>query len=97
MTEAVGVTGAYLVEGCTLPDTASALVADMLPYFDSGNRACPGVPVAGEGPDSGSILVEVASGITSGEQGARVRRRRREAGAAAGHPRLVTTLGVRTH
>jgi raffinose/stachyose/melibiose transport system substrate-binding protein len=71
MTEALGVTGAYLVEGCTLPDSAPRLVADMLPYFDSGNTA-PALeflsPV--KAPNSGSILVEVASGITSGEQGA---------------------------
>ncbi len=71
MTEALGVTGAYLVEGCTLPDSAPRLVADMLPYFESGNTA-PALeflsPV--KAPNSGSILVEVASGITSGEQGA---------------------------
>jgi len=72
ITETLGVTGAYVVKGCTLPDDAPKIVADMLPYFDSGDIA-PALeflsPV--KGPNLASITVEVGSGIRSGEDGAK--------------------------
>ncbi|WP_251038902.1 ABC transporter substrate-binding protein [Agromyces sp. ISL-38] len=71
ITEALGVTGAYPVKGCTLPDGAPKIVADMLPYFDSGDLA-PALeflsPV--KGPNLMQITVEVGSGIRDGKSGA---------------------------
>ncbi|GAA2036645.1 hypothetical protein GCM10009819_21600 [Agromyces tropicus] len=71
LTDALGVTGAYLVEGCTLPDGAPRIVADMLPYFDSGDVA-PALeflsPV--KGPNLMQIDVEIGSGVRTGESGA---------------------------
>lgn len=65
-TDAVGATGPYFIDGCTLPDDVPAATADMLPYFESGNTA-PALeflsPV--KGPNLPGILVEVGSGITS--------------------------------
>ncbi|MCX7522851.1 ABC transporter substrate-binding protein [Microbacterium sp. STN6] len=72
ITKTLGVTGAYVVKGCTLPSDAPKIVADMLPYFDSGKIA-PALeflsPV--KGPNLASITVEVGSGIRSGEAGAK--------------------------
>ena len=71
ITGALGVTGAYAVKGCTLPDGAPRIVADMLPYFESGAIA-PALeflsPV--KGPNLMQITVEVGSGIRSGQSGA---------------------------
>ncbi|NTW41404.1 MAG: carbohydrate ABC transporter substrate-binding protein [Cellulomonadaceae bacterium] len=73
ITAALGVTGAYPVQGCTLPDTAPRIVADMLPYFESNNTA-PALEFlsAVKGPNLQQITVEVGSGIRSGESGAQL-------------------------
>jgi raffinose/stachyose/melibiose transport system substrate-binding protein len=72
ITEAVGVTGAYLVEGCTLPDSAPRVIADMLPYYEAGDVA-PALeylsPV--KGPNLPQIAVEVGSGIRDAESAAK--------------------------
>jgi raffinose/stachyose/melibiose transport system substrate-binding protein len=70
-TEAVGVTGPYLVDGCAIPDDVPAVVADMLPYFESGQTE-PALeflsPV--KGPALENITVEVGSGIRPAADGA---------------------------
>lgn len=70
-TEAVGATGPYYIDGCTLPDDVARATADLLPYFENGNTA-PALeflsPV--KGPNLPGILVEVGSGIRSAEDGA---------------------------
>lgn len=70
-TEAVGANGPYFVDGCTLPDDVPVAIADMLPYFESGNTA-PALeflsPV--KGPNLPNILVEVGSGISTAEAAA---------------------------
>jgi raffinose/stachyose/melibiose transport system substrate-binding protein len=70
-TEAVGVSGPYFVDGCTLPSDVPVATADMLPYFESGDTA-PALeflsPV--KGPNLPGILVEVGSGIRSAADGA---------------------------
>jgi raffinose/stachyose/melibiose transport system substrate-binding protein len=69
--EAVSPTGPYLIEGCELPDDVPAAVADMLPYFESGQTE-PALeflsPV--KGPSLENITVEVGSGIRSATDGA---------------------------
>jgi raffinose/stachyose/melibiose transport system substrate-binding protein len=71
ITAVLGVTGAYPVKGCTLPDTAPKIVADMLPYFESKNIS-PALEFlsAVKGPNLQQITVEVGSGIRTGESGA---------------------------
>ena len=56
ITEAVGATGPYLIEGCELPDDVPRPVADMMPYFERGgpHRPGAGVPVADQGPGAGA-------------------------------------------
>ena len=72
ITEAIGVTGVYPVKGCTLPDTAPRIVADWLPYFESGEIS-PALeflsPV--KGPNLQQITVEIGTGITDGSTGAK--------------------------
>ncbi|WP_278236087.1 ABC transporter substrate-binding protein [Isoptericola sp. AK164] len=71
VTEALGATGQYLVDGCTVPDEAPRIVADFGPYFESGNVA-PALeflsPV--KGPNLMQISVEVGSGVRDGQSGA---------------------------
>ncbi|MBB3713540.1 raffinose/stachyose/melibiose transport system substrate-binding protein [Limimaricola variabilis] len=65
ITEAIGVTGPYLIEGCELPAEVPGMVADMMPYFDEEGRTAPALeflsPV--KGPSLEQITVEVGSGI----------------------------------
>ncbi|WP_062318136.1 ABC transporter substrate-binding protein [Demequina maris] len=70
-TEAVGAQGPYFVEGCTIPDDVPQMVADMMPYFESGNTGAALEflsPV--KGPALEQIMVEVGSGIRSAEDAA---------------------------
>jgi raffinose/stachyose/melibiose transport system substrate-binding protein len=64
ITEARGVTGPYVVNGCEISGDLSRIVSDMLPYFES-NSTAPALeflsPV--KGPNLQSITVEVGSGI----------------------------------
>ncbi|MCD7061128.1 ABC transporter substrate-binding protein [Pelagibacterium xiamenense] len=72
ITEAVGATGPYLVEGCDLPSDVPAATADMLPYFEEDGRTAPALeflsPV--KGPTLEQLTVEVGSGIRSPEDAA---------------------------
>lgn len=72
MTEAVGATGPYLIEGCTLPADVPTAVADMMPYFQDGGKTAPALeflsPV--KGPSLEQITVEVGSGIRDAASGA---------------------------
>lgn len=64
ITGVLGVTGPYMVKGCTLPDTAPRIISDMLPYYDKGDVA-PALeflsPV--KGPNLPNFTVELGSGI----------------------------------
>lgn len=70
--EAVGATGPYMIEGCTLPDDVPPALADMLPYFQEGGQNAPALeflsPV--KGPALEQITVEVGSGIRPAAEGA---------------------------
>lgn len=70
-TDAVGINGPYLVEGCELPEDVPPAVADMLPYFES-EQTQPALeflsPV--KGPSLENITVEVGSGIRAATDGA---------------------------
>jgi raffinose/stachyose/melibiose transport system substrate-binding protein len=70
--EAVGATGPYMIEGCTLPDDVPPALADMLPYFQEGGQNAPALeflsPV--KGPALEQITVEVGSGIRPAADGA---------------------------
>lgn len=70
--EAVGATGPYMIEGCTLPDDVPPALSDMLPYFQEGGHNAPALeflsPV--KGPALEQITVEVGSGIRSAADGA---------------------------
>ena len=70
-TEAVGVTGPYFVDGCTIPDDVPPAVADLKKYIDEGLTA-PALeflsPV--KGPTLEQITVAVGSGIQSAADGA---------------------------
>jgi raffinose/stachyose/melibiose transport system substrate-binding protein len=67
ITEARGVTGPYVVEGCEISGAVPRIVSDMLPYFENDATA-PALeflsPV--KGPNLQSITVEVGSQIRSG-------------------------------
>lgn len=71
ITEARGVTGPYVVDGCEIEGEVSRIVSDMLPYFESDSIA-PALefhsPV--KGPNLQSITVELGSGITDAAQAA---------------------------
>jgi raffinose/stachyose/melibiose transport system substrate-binding protein len=64
ITEARGVTGPYVVNGCEIEGDVSRIVSDMLPYFES-NSTAPALeflsPV--KGPNLQAFTVEVGSGI----------------------------------
>ncbi|WP_421952917.1 ABC transporter substrate-binding protein [Pelagibacterium sp.] len=72
ITEAVGATGPYLIEGCELPDDVVPAVADMLPYFQQEDGSAPALeflsPV--KGPTLEQLTVEVGSGIRSAAEAA---------------------------
>ena len=72
MTEAVGATGPYLIEGCTLPESVPNSVADMMPYFTEEGRTAPALeflsPV--KGPALEQLTVEVGSGIRDAQSAA---------------------------
>lgn len=72
MTEAVGVQGPYLVDGCTIPDDVPRAVSDMLPYFESEGSTTPALEFLSpiKGPALEQITVEVGSGIRSAADGA---------------------------
>jgi raffinose/stachyose/melibiose transport system substrate-binding protein len=72
MTAAVGVSGPYLVSGCTIPDDVPRAVADMLPYFEEAGGTSPALEFLSpiKGPALEQITVEVGSGIRSAEDGA---------------------------
>jgi raffinose/stachyose/melibiose transport system substrate-binding protein len=67
MTEAVGPTGPYLIDGCDLPADVPTSVKDMLPYFETEGGTALALeflsPV--KGPALEQITVEVGSGIRS--------------------------------
>ena len=70
-TEAIGVTGPYFIEGCTLPDDVPRAVKDLQAYFDA-NKTYPALeflsPV--KGPNLEKFTVEVGSGITTADKAA---------------------------
>jgi len=65
ITAAVGATGPYLIQGCSLPSDVPTAVSDMLPYFQEGGKTAPALeflsPV--KGPALEQITVEAGSGI----------------------------------
>ena len=71
-TNAVGVTGPYLVKDCTLPDDVPTAVSDMLPYFEKEGANAPALEFLSpiKGPSLENITVAVGSGITSAKEGA---------------------------
>ena len=72
-------------------DRRPGLVTDVQKYLDDG-KSSPALEFVSpiKGPNLEKITVEVGSGIKSGRGGRQaVRRRRQEAGPAAGSPRLV--------
>lgn len=72
ITKTLGVTGPYMVKGCTLPDTAPRIISDMLPYYERGDVA-PALeflsPV--KGPNLPNYTVEVGSGISDAKTAAK--------------------------
>jgi raffinose/stachyose/melibiose transport system substrate-binding protein len=70
-TAAVGVTGPYFINGCTLPSDLAPAVKDLQAYFDQG-LTFPALefisPV--KGPALEQITVQVGSGISSAAEGA---------------------------
>lgn len=71
ITEARGITGPYVVNGCEIDGDVSRIVSDMLPYFED-NKTSPALeflsPV--KGPNLQTILVELGTGTTNAEQAA---------------------------
>ena len=72
ITQARGVTGPYVVNGCEITGDVSQVVEDMLPYFEN-DAVVPALeylsPV--KGPNLMSIAVELGTGITDAEQAAK--------------------------
>lgn len=71
ITEARGITGPYVVDGCEISGDVSRIVEDMLPYFDDA-KVAPALEFlsAVKGPNLQNFTVEVGSGITTAEQAA---------------------------
>lgn len=72
ITEARGITGPYVVNGCDIEGgEVSRIVSDMLPFFEE-NRTSPALefltPV--KGPNLQGIMVELGTGITDAQQAA---------------------------
>ncbi len=69
ITEARGVTGPYVVDGCEISGDVTQIVSDMLPYFDD-NATAPALeflsPV--KGPNLQTFTVEVGSKIKTAQQ-----------------------------
>jgi raffinose/stachyose/melibiose transport system substrate-binding protein len=65
ITGAIGVTGPYMVAGCTLPADVPRIVQDMQVYFDSPDRTAPALEFVSpiKGPNLEFLLIEVGSGI----------------------------------
>ena len=72
-TKAVGIYGPYVIKDCALPADVPPMVSDLDAYFKAGKTA-PALeflsPV--KGPSLEQITVEVGSGITSPEDGAKL-------------------------
>jgi raffinose/stachyose/melibiose transport system substrate-binding protein len=70
-TAAVGVTGPYFIEGCTMPSDLPAAVQDLQGYFDKG-LTFPALEFVSpvKGPSLEQITVQVGSGISSAAEGA---------------------------
>ena len=72
ITEARGVTGPYVVDGCEVTGDVPRIVSDMLPFFEE-DKVSPALeflsPV--KGPNLLNITVELGSGITGPEEAAR--------------------------
>jgi raffinose/stachyose/melibiose transport system substrate-binding protein len=62
---ALGATGPYMVQGCSLPDDVPPSVKDMLPYFEVASRNAPALEFLSpiKGPALEQFTVEVGSGI----------------------------------
>jgi raffinose/stachyose/melibiose transport system substrate-binding protein len=71
ITEARGITGPYVVNGCDIGGDVSRIVADMRPFFED-NMTAPALeflsPV--KGPNLQNFTVELGSGITNAQQAA---------------------------
>ncbi|CAN7146135.1 ABC transporter substrate-binding protein [Microbacterium sp. LjRoot45] len=72
ITEARGITGPYVVDGCEIGGDVSRIVSDMLPFFEDGKTA-PALeflsPV--KGPNLLAFTVELGSKITDAAQAAK--------------------------
>jgi ABC-type sugar transport system, periplasmic component len=70
-TDAVGVTGPYFIDGCTIPDDVAPAVADLQAYVESGLTA-PALEFLSplKGPALEQITVAVGSGIMTAKDGA---------------------------
>lgn len=67
-----GITGPYLVEGCTLPPDVPPIVTDIQKYFDAEKTSAALEFVSPiKGPALSEITVEVGSGIKTAAQGAK--------------------------
>lgn len=70
--EAVGASGPYLVQGCSIPDQVPPAVTDMIPYFQTSGMTAPALEFLSpiKGPALEQITVEVGSGIRPAADGA---------------------------
>jgi raffinose/stachyose/melibiose transport system substrate-binding protein len=70
--KAGSVSGPYAISSCTLPDSVPAAVKDMQPYLDN-KKVSPALEFLSpiKGPNLENITVEVGSGISSAEKGAK--------------------------
>ena len=71
ITEARGVTGPYVVDGCEITGDVSRIVSDLLPYFESENTSLALEFISPvKGPNLQTFTVELGTGITNAEQAA---------------------------
>jgi raffinose/stachyose/melibiose transport system substrate-binding protein len=70
--KAGSVSGPYAISSCILPDSVPAAVKDMQPYLDN-KKVSPALEFLSpiKGPNLENITVEVGSGISSAEKGAK--------------------------
>ncbi len=72
ITDAAGVTGPYLIEGCELPDEVPGYITDLLAYFEKEGGSAPALELVSpvKGPNLEQILVAVGTGQIDSETAA---------------------------
>jgi raffinose/stachyose/melibiose transport system substrate-binding protein len=72
MTESIGASGPYMIEGSSLPDTVSAPTKDLAALMEGNTTAALEFVSPIKGPNLENILIEIGTGQTTPEEGAKL-------------------------